>query len=233
MKLNKQAITNLEQNRCVSTSLKDYTTDMIGLTYHAGVVLAAMNSYGMYDRIYDSDCQVSDSVKELFQKICLAINDTLLKRCRGMEYQMGCGKLDVLRNEIIVQAQKAEQDEELLDQYVSLMEILNPAYAAFLVSCQAGKAEKDIVPCQKLLALINEASARGSWENIEDMAIPFLMAMEGLQEHYYQPLYRYQLAYPDVHDGFAEVIEKKGFSVQFSLLDKTSKLLSSSSFAEL
>ena len=60
-----------------------------------------------------------------------------------------------------------------------------------------------------------------------------LVAMEGLQERYYQPLYRYQLAFQDIRDGFAEEIEKKELTKNFALLDKTRKLLSSSPFAPL
>ena len=63
MKLNREAISNLEQNRCVSTSLKNYASDMTALTYHAGIVLAAMNGYGIYDRICDDDCGLAAPVK--------------------------------------------------------------------------------------------------------------------------------------------------------------------------
>lgn len=234
MKLNKEAISNLEQNRSVATSLKNYVADMTTLTYHAGVVLAAMNGYGIYERIGDSDCEVADSVKEFFRQMCQEWKLTLLApRCRGIEYQMGCGRLEMLRNSIIQEAEKVEQDSELLDQYASLLEVLNPVYAAFLVRGLAGKAEKDVQPCMKLLTLVEESAETGEWRELEEEAIPFLIEMEGLQERYYQPLYRYQLAFQDIYTGFAEEIRKKDLSRNYEVLDKTRKLLSSSPFAPL
>ena len=234
MKLNREAISNLEQNRSVSTSLKNYAADMTVLTYHAGIVLAAMNGYGMYERICDEECEVADSVTLFFQQICAQWEHTILAlHCRGMEYDMGCGKLELLRESIIREAEKAEKDSELLDQYASLLEVLNPVYAAFSVRTLAGKAEKDIRPCMKLLALIEQAVKEGRRTGLEDAAIPYLMEMEGLQERYYQPLYRYQLAFEDIHTGFAEEIEKKNLGRNYETLDKTRKLLSSSPFAPL
>lgn len=234
MKLNKEAISNLEQNRSVATSLKNYAADMTALTYHAGVVLAAMNGYGMYERIGDSDCEVADSVKNFFKQICQVLNLTILiPRCRGMEYQTGCGRLEMLRENIIQEAQKADQNSELLDQYASLLEVLNPIYAAFLVKSLAGKPEKDIQPCTKLLSLLEQAVLGEDWKNLEEEAIPYLISMEGLQERYYQPLYRYQLAFQDIYDGFAEEIQKKDLNRNYEALDKTRRLLSSSPFAPL
>lgn len=234
MKLNKEAISNLEQNRSVATSLKNYAADMTALTYHAGVVLAAMNGYGMYERICDSDCEVADSVKEFFKQICQALELTLLTpRCRGMEYQMGCQRLGMLRDAIIQAAEKAEQDSELLDQYASLLEVLNPIYAAFQVRSLAGKAEKDVQPCMKLLSIIQDSIMEEEWKSLEEEAIPHLIAMEGLQERYYQPLYRYQLAFQDIYTGFAEEIQKKELNRNYETLDQTRKLLSSSPFAPL
>lgn len=234
MKLNKDAISNLEQNRSVATSLKNYAADMTMLTYHAGVVLAAMNGYGMYERVCDSDCEVTDSVKDYFKRICQELKSTILTpRCRGMEHQMGCGRLDTLRNEIIQDAQKAEKDSELLDQYASLLEVLNPAYAAFLIRSLTGKAQKDIQPCVKLMTLISQAVDREIWADLEEEAVAQLVSMEGLQERYYQPLYRYQLAFQDIHDGFGQEIQKRDLSRTFNELDKTRKLLSSSPFAPI
>ena len=233
MKLNREAISNLEQNRCVATSLKNYASDMTALTYHAGIVLAAMNGYGIYDRICDDDCGLAAPVKEYFVQFCEEMGRTILARCRGMEFQMGCGRLEALRNEIIRDALKAEEDSELLEQYALLLETLNPVYAAFLVTGHAGKAEKDIRPCMEQLQLIGEASAEENKRNIEEEAIPYLISMEGLQERYYQPLYRYQLAFQDIIDGFSDEIRKKDLTGSYDVLDKTRKLLSSSPFAPL
>lgn len=233
MKLNREAISNLEQNKCVATSLKNYAADMTALTYHAGIVLAAMNGYGLYDRVFDEECQVADAVKDYFRLICEQIGRTVLSRCKGMMYQMNCGILENLRNQIIQDAEKAEKDEELLEQYASLLEFLNPLYASFLVSVSVGKPEKDIVPCKGLLSLTEQAVSGNASENLEEEAVPFLISMEGLQERYYQPLYRYQLAFQDIHDGFAEEIRKKELTRSYELLDKTRKLLSSSPFAPL
>lgn len=233
MKLNKEAISNLEQNKRVSTSLKSYASDMTVLTYHAGIVLAAMNGYGMYDRVFDEEMETADSIKAYFVRICQLIKGTVFTRCRGMMYQMNCGILENLRNEIILEAQKAEQDEELLDQYASLLEFLNPLYAAFLVTPLAGKPEKEISPCKELLALIEQAAQEESCGSLEEKAMPYLIEMEGLQERYYQPLYRYQLAFSDIDTGFSAEIQKKELTGSFSVLSKTSKLLSSSPFASL
>ncbi|MDO5410265.1 MAG: hypothetical protein Q4F21_07405 [Lachnospiraceae bacterium] len=246
MKLNREAISNLEQNRSVATSLKNYAADMTALTYHAGVVLAAMNAYGMYERICDEECEVTDSVKEYFRQLCLEIRETLLKRCRGMEYQLGCGRLEHLRCVVIAEAEKVKEDQELLDEYASFLEVLNPVYAAFLVTgiAKSEKPEKDIRPCMELLSLIDAAADKlfqadedtcedTCAEDLEEKAMPFLIAMEGLQERYYQPLYRYQLAFQDIDQGFAEEIRKKELSRTFEVLDKTRKLLSSSPFALL
>lgn len=233
MKLNREAISNLEQNKCVATSLKNYAADMTGLTYHAGIVLAAMNGYGMYDRICDETCGITEPVREYFRQLCTVMKQTILTRCRGMEYQMGCGRLDNLRSAVIQDAQKAEEDSELLEQYALLMETLNPAYAAFLVVGQAGKPEKDVRPCMELLEMICRVTAEDHLRNIEEEAVPFLISMEGLQERYYQPLYRYQLAFQDIVDGFSEEIQKKNLTGSYGILDKTRKLLSSSPFAPL
>lgn len=233
MKLNREAISNLEQNKCVATSLKNYASDMTALTYHAGIVLAAMNGYGMYDRICDGECGIAEPIRDYFDQLYIEMERTILTRCRGMEYQMGCGRLENLRNAIIQDAQKAEEDSELLEQYALLLETLNPAYAAFLVTGLAGKAEKDIRPCMELLELIRSVLAEGGNRSIEEEAIPFLVSMEGLQERYYQPLYRYQLAFQDILDGFSEEIHKKDLTGSYSILDKTRKLLSSSPFAPL
>ncbi|MGN0293667.1 MAG: hypothetical protein ACI4D3_06640 [Lachnospiraceae bacterium] len=233
MKLNREAISNLEQNRCVATSLKNYASDMTALTWHAGIVLAAMNGYGMYDRICDEECDITAPVRTYFEQLCAEMERTILTRCRGMEFQMGCGRLEALRNAIIRDAQKAEEDSELLEQYALLMETLNPVYAAFLVTGQAGKAEKDIRSCMELLKLIVGALSNGNPGNIEEEAMPFLISMEGLQERYYQPLYRYQLAFQDILDGFSDEIRKKDLTGSYDVLDKTRKLLSSSPFAPL
>lgn len=233
MKLNREAISNLEQNKCVSSSLKNYALDMTALTYHSGIVLAAMNGYGMYDRILDNECKVTDSIQKYFTQLCSEMGRTILARCRGMEYQMGCGRLEALRGAIMQEAQKAEQDEDLLEQYAFLLEVLNPVYAAFLVSGITGKADKDIRPCMELLTLIGQAAAAEQPEELEEKAMPFLMSIEGLQERYYQPLYRYQLAFQDIRDGFAQDIQKKDLTRYYEVLDKTRKLLSSSPFAPL
>ncbi len=234
MKLNKEAINNLEQNKCVATSLKSYTADMAVLTYHSGVVLTAMNAYGMYDRICDEECKVPEAISNYFKEICCNLmNQAVFSRSRGMEFDMICGALEAVRNQIIQEAQKAEQDSELLEDYASLLEILNPMYASFLMGKLAGKAEKDITPCKKLLTMIMEGMAAEEMKNLEEQAMDCLVAMEGLQERYYQPLYRYQLAFQDIRDGFAEEIEKKELTKNFALLDKTRKLLSSSPFAPL
>lgn len=233
MKLNKEAISNLEQNKCVSTSLKNYAMDMTSLTYHAGITLAAMNGYSLYERICAEECDVTASIRNYFRQLCQEMGRTVLARCRGMEYQMGCGRLEALRNAIIQEAQKAEEDQELLEQYAFLLEVLNPVYAAFLVSGMYGKAEKDIRPCMELLALIENSASAEVPEDLEERAMQFLISMEGLQERYYQPLYRYQLAFQDIHDGFAEDIVKKELTRYYEMLDKTRKLLSSSPFASL
>lgn len=233
MKLNREAISNLEQNKCVSTSLKNYAADMTALTYHAGIVLAAMNGYGIYERICDGDCDVTDSIKNFFRELCLEMDRTILTRCRGMEYQMGCGRLENLRNAIIQEAQKEEQNQEILEQYAFLLEVLNPVYASFLISGLSGKAEKDIRPCMDLLQLITYAASSEKPEMPEEKAMQYLVSMEGLQERYYQPLYRYQLAFQDIYEGFSEDIQKKELTGYYELLDKTRKLLSSSPFAPL
>lgn len=233
MKLNREAISNLEQKKCVATSLKNYAVDMTALTYHAGVVLAAMNAYGLYERICDEECDVTDSIRDSFVQLCTEMGRTLLARCRGMEYQMGCGRLDNLRNTVIQEAQKAEQDQELLEQYAFLLEILNPVYAAFAVSGICSRPDKDIRPCMELLALIEKAAQARQPEELEEQVMPFLISMEGLQERYYQPLYRYQLAFQDIYEGYAEEISRKNLSGNYELLNKTRKLLSSSPFAPL
>lgn len=233
MKLNREAISNLEQKKCVATSLKNYAADMTALTYHAGVVLAAMNGYGMYERICDAECDVTDTVRDYFRQLCEEMGKTLLARCHGMEYQMGCGRLDNLRNLIIQDARKAEQDQELLEQYAFLLEFLNPVYAAFTVSGICGRPDKDIRSCMELLTLIEKAAAAEQPEELEEQAMPYLISMEGLQERYYQPLYRYQLAFQDIYEGFAEEISRKNLSGNYDLLNKTRKLLSSSPFAPL
>lgn len=233
MKLNREAISNLEQKKCVATSLKNYAADMTALTYHAGVVLAAMNGYGLYERICDEECDVTDSIREYFRQLCAEMRRTLLTRCRGMEYQMGCGRLDNLRNAVIQEAQKAEEDQELLEQYAFLLEVLNPLYAAFMVSGVCGKPDKEIRTCMELLELIERTAGTEHPEDLEEQAIPFLIAMEGLQERYYQPLYRYQLAFQDIYEGFAEEIDRKNLAGNYDLLNKTRKLLSSSPFAPL
>ena len=229
----REAISNLEQNRCVGTSLKSYAADMTVLTYHSGMVLAAMNAYGLYERAADEECQVPEAVKAYFCELCAVMKQTLLSRCRGVAYDMGCGRLMELRQRIVSEAAGFENDEETLEEYAALLELLNPVYAAFLVNALAGKAEKDIQPCKELLALVADAAEAGAADNIEETAIPYLIAMEGLQERYYQPLYRYQLAFADIRDGFTEEIAKRSLNPVFLILDKTSKLLSSSPFAEL
>lgn len=237
MKLDREAIANLEQNRLVSTSLKNYASDMMALTYHAGVVLAAMNSYGLYDRICDTDCSLDETVADLFRELCGEIQRTLLIRCRGLEYQMGCTRLASLRERLILLAEKAQKEEELLEQYAMLMETLNPVYAAFLLVTQTGKPEKSLQPCMELMRLLTAQMQKeqpASAEELEAEALPLLVAMEGLQEHYYQPLYRYQLAFPDIYEGYEEGIHrKKELADQYELLNRTRKLLSSSPFAPL
>lgn len=267
MKLKIEAIRNLEQKKCVAASLKNYTADMAALTYHAGVVLASMNAYGMYDRIYDEECPVPEAISRYFKAICCELIEPaalLLQKDAALqekgrssrkekaanrkpeagafekteceiaaEWELLGVRLEAMRSEILQEAETCQQDAEQLEEYASLLEVLNPLYASFLVYKQAGAEEIMLYPCKKLLALTAKGMTAEPMLNLEEMAMEFLIPMEGLQERYYQPLYRYQLAFPDIQEGFAEAIAKQNLTADFALLAKTRRLLSSSPFAFL
>lgn len=267
MKLKIEAIRNLEQKKCIAASLKNYTADMAALTYHAGIVLASMNAYGMYDRIYDEECPVSEPISRYFKAICCELIEpaalllqqdaALQKKGRSSRNEKAANKkteagafeenkcetateweqlgvrLKAIRNAILQEAETCQQDAEQLEEYASLLEVLNPLYASFLVRKQAGKEEIMLYPCKKLLALTVKGMTAEPMLNLEETAMEFLIPMEGLQERYYQPLYRYQLAFPDIQEGFAEAIVQQNLAADFTLLAKTRRLLSSSPFALL
>ncbi len=139
-------------------------------------------------------------------------------------------EFDILNDRL---SQAAAIINEEASNYILMQEIANDIYT-ILLTIEDAYGENEKLPAYKAaLHIINKCIESDDFDSLSEILMDSFISLEGAQEDVTESIMPLEAAFDDIYVGKSEDIKSYGLSDKFDILDKISRLLSTSLFIDV